>query len=136
VWDILKASQVLHPRLLSWPPCLTEFTFEFIRRPVSPIISPSSRTFVEFNPRHQAMCFSIGLPSFLHKERVPSIQSSLFHHDLVSSQWPPVGCPRMFLAPSMVYAVRFVTFRSVFLRHGPWYCTTFWCTSCHNILGM
>jgi hypothetical protein len=30
---------------------LTEFTFEFIRRPISPILSPSSRTFVEFNPR-------------------------------------------------------------------------------------
>jgi hypothetical protein len=26
---------------------LTDFTFEFIRRPISPILSPSSRTFVE-----------------------------------------------------------------------------------------
>jgi hypothetical protein len=25
----------------------TNFTFEFIRRPISPILSPSSRTFVE-----------------------------------------------------------------------------------------
>jgi hypothetical protein len=57
VWDRLKASQVLHPRLLSYPPCLTEFTFEFIRRSISPILSPSSRTFVEFNPRQWAMMF-------------------------------------------------------------------------------
>jgi hypothetical protein len=30
------------------------FTFEFIRRPVSPILSPSSRTFVELTPRQLA----------------------------------------------------------------------------------
>jgi hypothetical protein len=34
---------------------LTEFTFEFIRRPISPILSPSSRTFVEFNHRQLAL---------------------------------------------------------------------------------
>jgi hypothetical protein len=28
-------------------PCLTDFTFEFIRRLISPILSPSSRKFVE-----------------------------------------------------------------------------------------
>jgi hypothetical protein len=54
VWDRLKASQVLHPCLLSLPPCLTEFTFKFIRRPISPILSPSSRTFVELTPRQLA----------------------------------------------------------------------------------
>jgi hypothetical protein len=54
VWDRLKASQVQHPSLLSSPPFLTEFTFEFIRRPVSPILSPSSRTFVELTPRQLA----------------------------------------------------------------------------------
>jgi hypothetical protein len=47
VRDRLKASQVLHPRLLSIHTILTDFTFEFIRRPISPILSPSSRTFVE-----------------------------------------------------------------------------------------
>jgi hypothetical protein len=47
VRDRLKASQVLHPRLLSITPCLTSFTFEFIRRPISPILTPSCRTFVE-----------------------------------------------------------------------------------------
>jgi hypothetical protein len=34
---------------------LIEFTFEFIRRPISPILSPSSRTFVEFNPIQLAL---------------------------------------------------------------------------------
>jgi hypothetical protein len=33
---------------------LTEFTFEFIRRPISPILSPSSRTFVELTPHQLA----------------------------------------------------------------------------------
>jgi hypothetical protein len=28
-------------------PCLTDFIFKFIRRPIPPILSPSSRTFVE-----------------------------------------------------------------------------------------
>jgi hypothetical protein len=54
VWDRLKASQVQYPSLLSSPPCLTEFTFEFIRCPVSPILSPSSRTFVELTPHQLA----------------------------------------------------------------------------------
>jgi hypothetical protein len=30
-----------------YTPISTKFTFEFIRRPISPILSPSSRTFVE-----------------------------------------------------------------------------------------
>jgi hypothetical protein len=30
-----------------YTPCLTNFTFEFIRRPISPILSPSSRTFAK-----------------------------------------------------------------------------------------
>jgi hypothetical protein len=30
-----------------YTPCLTDFTFEFIRRPTSPILSPSYWTFVE-----------------------------------------------------------------------------------------
>jgi hypothetical protein len=30
-----------------YAPISTNFTFEFIRRPISPILSPSSRTFVE-----------------------------------------------------------------------------------------
>jgi hypothetical protein len=34
-----------------YTPVSTNFTFEFIRRPVSPILSPSSRTFVELTPR-------------------------------------------------------------------------------------
>jgi hypothetical protein len=39
----LKASQVYFRHT----PISTNFTFEFIRRPISPILSPSSRTFVE-----------------------------------------------------------------------------------------
>jgi hypothetical protein len=43
----LKASQVHHHVYFRYTPCLSNFTFEFIRRPTSPILSPSSRTFVE-----------------------------------------------------------------------------------------
>jgi hypothetical protein len=34
---------------------VTEFTFEFIRRPISLILSPSSRTFVELTPHQLAL---------------------------------------------------------------------------------
>jgi hypothetical protein len=47
VRDRLKASQVLHPCLLLLYTLFDKFFFEFIRRPISPILSPSSRTFVE-----------------------------------------------------------------------------------------
>jgi hypothetical protein len=47
VRDRLKASQVNTHVYFRYTPCLTDFTFEFIRRPISPILSPSSRTFVE-----------------------------------------------------------------------------------------
>jgi hypothetical protein len=47
VWDRLKASQVNHHIYFQYTPCLTDFTFEFIRRPTPPILSPSSRIFVE-----------------------------------------------------------------------------------------
>jgi hypothetical protein len=43
----LKASQVYTHVYFRCTPCLTDFTFEFIRRPISPILSPLSRTFVE-----------------------------------------------------------------------------------------
>jgi hypothetical protein len=47
VRDRLKASQVYPHVYFQHTPCLTDFTFEFIRRPISPILSPLSRTFVE-----------------------------------------------------------------------------------------
>jgi hypothetical protein len=47
VRDKLKVSQVHHHVYFRYAPSLTDFTFEFIRRPTSPILSPSSRTFVE-----------------------------------------------------------------------------------------
>jgi hypothetical protein len=47
VRDKLKASQIHHHVYYRYTPCLTDFTFEFIRRPTPPILSPSSRTFVE-----------------------------------------------------------------------------------------
>jgi hypothetical protein len=51
VRDRLRVSQVDHHVYSRYTPYLTDFTFEFIRRPIPPIISPSSRTFVELNPR-------------------------------------------------------------------------------------
>jgi hypothetical protein len=47
VRDRLRVSQVDHHVYSRYTPCLTNFTFEFIRRPIPPILSPSSRTFVE-----------------------------------------------------------------------------------------
>jgi hypothetical protein len=47
VRDKLEASQVHHHVYFRYTPCLTDFTFDFIRRPTLPILSPSSRTFVE-----------------------------------------------------------------------------------------
>jgi hypothetical protein len=47
VRDRLRGSQVDHHVYSRYMPCLTNFTFEFIRRPIPPILSPSSRTFVE-----------------------------------------------------------------------------------------
>jgi hypothetical protein len=43
----LRVSQSSPHVYFQYTPCLTDFTFEFIRRPTSPILSPSSRTFVE-----------------------------------------------------------------------------------------
>jgi hypothetical protein len=58
----LKASQVEHPSLLSIHTYSTNFTFEFIRRPISPILSPSSRTFIELTPRHHSsLCIHGGI---------------------------------------------------------------------------
>jgi hypothetical protein len=47
VWDRLKESQVYTHVYFRYTPCLTDFTFEFIRRPTPPILSPSYRTFIE-----------------------------------------------------------------------------------------
>jgi hypothetical protein len=47
VRDGLKASQVYSYVYFRYTPCLTDLTFKFIRRPTPPILSPSSRTFVE-----------------------------------------------------------------------------------------
>jgi hypothetical protein len=47
VRDRLKVSQSSPYVYFRYTPCLTDFTFKFIRRPISPILSPSSRTFVE-----------------------------------------------------------------------------------------
>jgi hypothetical protein len=57
VRDILKVSQSSPYVYFRYTPCLTNFTFDFIRRPISSILSPSSRTFIEltlvnFPPRH------------------------------------------------------------------------------------
>jgi hypothetical protein len=45
--DRLKASQVYTHVYFRYTLCLTGFIFEFIQCPISPILSPSSRTFVE-----------------------------------------------------------------------------------------
>jgi hypothetical protein len=49
--DILKASQIYSYVYFRYIPCLTDFTFEFIRRPIPPILSPLYWTFVELTPR-------------------------------------------------------------------------------------
>jgi hypothetical protein len=47
VRDRLRVSQNSHYVYFRYAPCLTDFTFEFIRRPTSPILSPSYWTFVK-----------------------------------------------------------------------------------------
>jgi hypothetical protein len=47
VRDGLRVSQNLSHVYFHHTPCLTKFTFEFIRRPIPPILSPSYWTFVE-----------------------------------------------------------------------------------------
>jgi hypothetical protein len=47
VRDRLRVSQVDHHVYSRYTSCLTDLTLEFIRRPIPPILSPSSRTFVE-----------------------------------------------------------------------------------------
>jgi hypothetical protein len=46
VRDRLRENQVYSYVYFQYAPCVTEFTFEIIRRPTLPILSPSSRTFV------------------------------------------------------------------------------------------
>jgi hypothetical protein len=47
VRDRLRVSQSSPYVYFRYTPCLTDFTFEFIRRPIPPILSPSYWTFVE-----------------------------------------------------------------------------------------
>jgi hypothetical protein len=47
VRDRLRVSQSSPYVYFRYTPCLTDFTFEFVRRPTSPILSPSYWTFVE-----------------------------------------------------------------------------------------
>jgi hypothetical protein len=47
VRDRLKESRVYSYVYFRYTPCLTDFTFEFIRHPTPPILSPSYWTFVE-----------------------------------------------------------------------------------------
>jgi hypothetical protein len=63
-----KASQVQHPSYFQYTPILTNFTFEFIRRPISPILSPSSRTFVELTlvTYSPGLCHERGLKAPIH----------------------------------------------------------------------
>jgi hypothetical protein len=45
--DMLRVSQSSPHVYFRYTPCLTDFTFDFIRRPTPPILSPSYWTFVE-----------------------------------------------------------------------------------------
>jgi hypothetical protein len=47
VRDRLRVSQSSPYVYFRYTPCLTDFTFEFIRRPIPPILSPTYWTFVE-----------------------------------------------------------------------------------------
>jgi hypothetical protein len=47
VRDRLRVSQSSPYVYFQYTPCLTDFTFEFIRRPTPPILSPSYWTFIE-----------------------------------------------------------------------------------------
>jgi hypothetical protein len=67
VRDRLRVSQVDHHVYSRYTPCLIDFTFEFIWRPIPPILSPSSRTFVELTLVNRCHCHqtSVLLPNLL-----------------------------------------------------------------------
>jgi hypothetical protein len=71
-----------------YAPCLTDFTFEFIWRPISPILSPSSRTFVNPCQRASAIVFCGIRPSRLSSEARFELRSSsrLWDHFCMSQQ--------------------------------------------------
>jgi hypothetical protein len=75
VRDRLKASQVDHHVHFRYAPCLTDFTFKFIRRPTSPILSPSSRIFVELTLVNRSLTLQHTAESIvtlsLHLHHVP-----------------------------------------------------------------
>jgi hypothetical protein len=55
-------------------PCLADLTFEFIRRPIPPILSPSSRKIVELTlvtPSHYGLSISLEPTSYRDAERYP-----------------------------------------------------------------
>jgi hypothetical protein len=60
VRDRLKASQVNTYVYFRYTPCLTDFTFGFIQRPIPPILSPSYWTFVELTLVSSALPFAKG----------------------------------------------------------------------------
>jgi hypothetical protein len=69
--DRLRVSQSSPYGYFLHTPCLTDFTFEFIRRPTLPILSPSSRTFVELTlisySTNFGNEFQMALNAYLHQ---------------------------------------------------------------------
>jgi hypothetical protein len=65
----LKASQVCTHVYFRYTPCLTNFTFEFIRRPISPILSPSSKTFVELT----LVTWRVKFPGRIYTSLIPGV---------------------------------------------------------------
>jgi hypothetical protein len=66
VRDRLRVSQSSPHVYFQYTPYSTDLTFEFIRRPTSPILSPSSRTFVELT----LVNIGLGFLGFLDSIRI------------------------------------------------------------------
>jgi hypothetical protein len=71
--DRLKASQVHHHVYFWYTPCLTDFTFEFIRRPTPPILSPSYWTFVKLTLVNETPPLLV--MHYRHRESIPWYQA-------------------------------------------------------------
>jgi hypothetical protein len=88
VRDRLKASQVHHHVYFRYTPCLTDFTFEFIRRPTTPILSPSYWTFVELTLVNNTLCYSDISKQFWHfSKQHPCFPIILSEFRIHSNAW-------------------------------------------------
>jgi hypothetical protein len=100
VRDRLRISQVDHHVYSRYTPCSTDFTFEFIRRPIPPILNPSFRTFVELTLVRSFHLFE-GSPNDhqINKKTYNTQSAWLFHQVLTTNTQDPIDREMPFQSP-------------------------------------